>query len=135
MGIHATSSVYFKYLDSLTRKNRLSPVGKMEAQRVVVSAADINRQNIGKKRKSNIMAWKDRARKALRDAGQPYTARNGQQKEGKHPPKEVSGRTVYLQCFNIMSKVTISGGVFGTTLLHVRACVRLFTEQAGSGET
>lgn len=92
----------------------------MEAHGIVMSTADINRRNIGKKRKINPDAWKDRARKALRDAGQPYVNRSGQQKQGKSPPKEVSGRTVYLQCFSFMPKVTIrgGGGVFGLRL-HV----------------
>ncbi|XP_048035147.1 uncharacterized protein LOC125260703 [Megalobrama amblycephala] len=60
----------------------------METPVAFMSAADINRQNVGKKRRANMNEWKDRARKSLRDAGKPYVNRRGEQKRGKSPPKE-----------------------------------------------
>lgn len=70
----------------------------METPVAFMSAADINRQNVGKKRRANMNEWKDRARKSLRDAGKPYVNRRGEQKRGKSPPKAVSEKpyTKYL---------------------------------------
>lgn len=82
----------------------------METPALTMSAADIHRLGIGKKRRVNLTEWKDRARKCLRDAGKPYVNRRGQQKEGKSPPKEVSGITVYVHCINLMLRVTFRGG-------------------------
>lgn len=67
----------------------------METPVAFMSAADIKRQNLCKKRRSNINEWKDRAAKSLRDAGKPYVNRRGKHIQGKGPPKEVSEITVY----------------------------------------
>ena len=72
----------------------------MEALGAYLSAADLKRSNLGKKRKREVNEWKDRKAKRLRNAGKPYTTRKGQQKEGKKEPKQVRGITVYItfQC-------------------------------------
>ncbi|KAK7167173.1 hypothetical protein R3I94_001543 [Phoxinus phoxinus] len=75
----------------------------METLVAFMSAADIKRQNLGKKRRTNIYEWKDRARKYLRDAGKPYVNRRGEQTRGKSPPKEgkVCKETCPRQCSSL----------------------------------
>ncbi|KAL0149227.1 hypothetical protein M9458_055461, partial [Cirrhinus mrigala] len=60
----------------------------MEMPLAVMSASDIKRQNLGKKKRADMTKWKDRVRKALRDAGKPYLTRRGEKKTGKNPPKD-----------------------------------------------
>ena len=93
---------------------------KMETPATFVSAADIKRQNLGKKRKAHINEWKDRARKTLRDAGKPYVNRRGVLKRGKSPPKEVSGRTVYVQSIYLTLAVTVRGACTERLLLFIQ---------------
>ena len=81
----------------------------METPVTFISAADINRQNLGKKRRVHMNEWKDRARKSLRDAGKPYVNRRGEQKRGKGPPKEVSEITVYKVSSSSLQYSTVSG--------------------------
>lgn len=60
---------------------------KMKGQSVYMSAADLNRCNLRKKRKRNVKEWRDRQQKNLGDAGKPYMNRKGVGKEGKTPHK------------------------------------------------
>ncbi|KAJ8365046.1 hypothetical protein SKAU_G00138770 [Synaphobranchus kaupii] len=76
----------------------------MENQGVFMSAADLKRGNLGKKRKRYVNEWKDKRQKALRNAGKPYTSRKGVEKEGKTPPKK--GKICADTCPKECSKLT-----------------------------
>jgi len=61
----------------------------MSNQRVVLSQADTNRQNIGKKRPSHPEETKDFTAKKNRNSGDPYRGRNGLFHPGILPPEQV----------------------------------------------
>ena len=85
------SMLNFKIVSRKTVKQIYSD---METQQTFLSAADT--KILGKKKQRKVNKWKDRQRKALRNAGKPYINRKGKENVGKSPPKEVSGRTVYV---------------------------------------